>query len=153
MEEYLLLNLKPLSGLDWFFHALGLHFAVVLPLLGVLAFVLAGIAIRKFKAPALTAILVVVVPLPLYYGAVGMVDGIISSMMVISNTDSVIRSTDLAEGGAMSLVSLQVGLILSLPAYILAVIALIYRALIHDEAPRATKSNEPPIGAILTHQA
>lgn len=113
----------------WIFQALGIRYTLLLPLLGILAVVLAVIALWKFKSPVLVPILIVVVPLPMYYGAIGIIDGLVASWQVIEASGMTPKPSDFAYGTAMSLVSLQVGLILSLPAYAIATLGLVYRAL------------------------
>jgi hypothetical protein len=137
------------SPLVWLFKALGFRYVVFLPFITLLALVLAIIAIRRFKTPVLTALLLAVVPLPLFYGAMATIDGMLASMQVVMLSSATVKPSELAEGGSLSLVSLQVGLVLSLPVYLLAVTALAYRALSHSEANQPQKGSEPAIGARL----
>jgi hypothetical protein len=134
------------SMLVWLFRALGIRYTLWLPVVTVLALVLAVLAIWKFKTPALTAVLLAVVPLPLLLGAIGSIDGLIASYQVIVLSNVTPRASEFADGGAMSLVSMQVGLILSLPLYLLALIALCYRAFTYREA---ASNHEEPIKATL----
>lgn len=120
------------SPLAWLLRALGLRYAVLLPLYALLALVLATLAIWKFKTPYLTAVLIAVVPLPFYCGAIGVIDGLVASMSVISLSGATPKTSEIADGAAMSLVSAQVGLILTLPLYGIAVIALCLRAFVRQ---------------------
>jgi hypothetical protein len=135
------------SPLVWLLKALGFRYVVFLPFITLLALVLAIIAIGRFKTPVLTALLLAVVPLPLFYGAMATIDGMTASMQAVMISGAIVKPSNLAEGGALSLVSLQVGLVLSLLVYLLAVTALAYRALTHSEADQPPKSSQPAIGA------
>lgn len=128
----------------WLFRALGIRYTIWLPVVTVLALVLAVLAIWKFKTPALTAALLAVVPLPLLLGAIGSIDGLVACFQIIMISSATPRASEFADGGAMSLVSMQVGLILSVPLYLLALVALCYRAFAHREA---APEHEQPIKA------
>lgn len=145
-------EMRQQSPLIWLFRSLGIRYSVFLPFVALLALALAIIAIGRFKTPVLTALLLAIVPLPLFYGFMAMIDGMLMSMQVISTSDADVRPSEFADGGAMSVVSLQVGLVLSLPVYVLAIVALAYRALSHTEANRPLPRSEPPVGATLARQ-
>jgi hypothetical protein len=132
MEEELEFIPQQQSPLVWLFRALGIRYSVLIPFYALLAFVLAAIAIGKFKTPYLTAVLLAVVPLPFYCGAIGVIDGFAASLSVISISGASPKPSEIADGAALSLVSAQVGLILTLPLYIIAVVALCLRAFIHQ---------------------
>jgi hypothetical protein len=114
--------------LVWVYHSLGIRYTLLFPLLLLLGLFLAILAAAKFKTPHLTAVLLIVVPLPIYYGFIGTIDGLLASWQVISSSGITPKSNELSEGAAMSLVSMQVGLILSLPLYFFALFTLCYRA-------------------------
>jgi hypothetical protein len=151
-EDFNLPPQAPQPFVVWLFRALGIRYTVFLPFIALLAFVLAGLALWRFKTPVLTAILVAVVPLPLFYGAMGMIDGMMASWSVVSLSGVSVKNSDLAEGAALSLVTMQVGLILLLPTYLLAVVGLTYRALMHVEAEVPAKFAEPRIGAVISNK-
>lgn len=130
----------------WLFRALGIRYTFLLPAVTVLALLLAVLAIWKFKTPTLTALLLAGVPLPLLLGAFGSIDGLMASFQIIMISSATPRASEVAEGGAMSLVSMQVGLILSLPLYLLALTALCYRAFAYREA---APHHDEPIKATL----
>jgi hypothetical protein len=136
-----------LSFLAWLFRSLGLRYRLLLPFLAVVALVLAALAIWKFKTPALTAVLLVVVPLPLFYGAISFFDGLISAYQIIMLSSVTPKPSEFADATAASIVGVQVGAILSLPVYFLATFALCYRALTHSEA---IVPAEPAIGATFS---
>lgn len=147
MEEPLDFTPSEPSFIVWLMMAMGIRFTLWLPLVTILAFVLALIAILRFKTPYLTAILLAVVPLPIYVGTLGVIDGMVSSFQVIALSSVTPQSSEFAIGAGMSLVTLQVGLILALPLYLMGTLDLCYRAFRHAEAePPPT---EPPVGAVL----
>jgi len=149
MDEHIDLPPEPQhSFVIWLFRSLGIRYTVFLPFIALLAFVLAIIAVSRFKTPVLTALLLAVVPLPFFYGAMSTIDGMMASMQVISISGAVVKPSELAEGSAMCFVSLQVGLVLMLPTYLLAVGALAYRAFTGSEASVSSPATEPRIGAI-----
>lgn len=120
------------SLLVWLFRALGIRYSFLIPFYALLAFVLAALAIWKFKTPYLTAVLLAVVPLPFYCGAIGSIDGLVASLQVISLSGATPKMSEVADGAAMSLVSAQVGLVLSLPLYVIAVLALCLRSFVRQ---------------------
>lgn len=95
------------------------------------SFVAAIAAIWKFNTPQAVGVLVVVVPLPLVFGIFGFGtggDGIYASLQVIELAGAP-QASDLADGGAKAIAVFMMGLCLSLPAYLVAVIGLTVRAL------------------------
>lgn len=132
MEEELDFGPPQQSLLVWLFRALGIRYSFLIPFYALLAFVLAALAIWKFKTPYLTAVLLVVVPLPFYCGAIGTIDGLVASMQVISLASMTPKPSEYADGAAMSLVSAQVGLVLSLPLYVIAVVSLCLRSFVRQ---------------------
>ncbi|WP_254507545.1 hypothetical protein [Anatilimnocola floriformis] len=128
--------------------SLGLRTVVLLLFVFALALTLAAIAIARFKTTYLTAVLLAVVPLPLLYGFASATDSIIRSFAVISISDTKIQTWHIAEGGASSLVCVLIGLLVTIPLYLLAIVALSWRAFHDADTPRSPKE-EPVIGATL----
>jgi hypothetical protein len=94
---------------------------------------IALIALWRFNTPQAVGVLVAVVPLPLVFGMFGFGtggDSLYASIQVITLAGVYPASDDLAEGGAIALAAVLIGLTLSLPAYLVAVIGLVYRACI-----------------------
>jgi hypothetical protein len=120
------------SLLVWLFRALGIRYSFLIPFYALLAFVLAALAIWRFKTPYLTVVLLAVVPLPFYCGAIGVIDGLVASFQVMSFSGGTIPLSYVADSAAVSLVSAQVGLVLSLPLYVIAVVALCLRSFVRQ---------------------
>lgn len=124
------------SSLQWSFHALGLFYAAVLPLTGLLVFVGACLVVALARRPAVVAAYLVLVPLPLLIGIYGSVQGMIASTMVIADSLAEVRLSDLAEGISTALFTTQVGFWATFPAYLVTSIGLLVRA--------ATAKRNPP---------
>lgn len=139
-------NLPQLGWIAWLYRCLGAKYSLAIPFLAVLALILVALSIWKFKTPALTVVLVAVVPLPLIYGAMSFFDGLLQSLRVMVLTSSSIHPTEVADATVAALVGIQVGAILTVPIYLVAVTALVVRALRHSETFPDQKA-EPPIGA------
>jgi hypothetical protein len=107
---------------------------------------LALVALVCFRCRShhLTALLVLLIPLPLFLGMISMFDGWVSSLQVISLSGATPRPSELAEGMAISLFGVQVGLWLSLPGYLLAMGVMIYSALTAPRADELAPSSMPP---------
>lgn len=122
------------SYLEFVFMSLGVRYTLLLPLAALVSFVLVLVLVLRGKGPWLSAAIVLLVPLPLYVGILGLVDGLMSSFQVVAMSESNPRPSDLAQGVGMSLVSVLVGINLSIPGYLLAVIGTIIRSLAGDPA-------------------
>jgi hypothetical protein len=97
----------------------------------------------KFQTRELVAILVLVIPLPFYFGVVGMGgDGqsLRASIEVILLSGASPTSEELAAGGFLATLSLLVGLVASLPAFLVGVAGLVYRALMQHEPGENTST-------------
>ena len=145
MEEHLDFPRPEKPFVIWLFQAMGIRYTLWLPMFTMLAFVLAILAIWKFKTPYLTPLLLAVVPMPIFIGAVGVIDGLVARWQVVALGGATPRASEMADGAAMSLVTLQVGLFLAMPVYLLAVVALCFRAFAQRETEPA--SQEPAVGA------
>ena len=119
----------------WFFSALGWRYALLLPLTGLLAFVLILVLLIRGRSWATGAAIVLLAPLPLLVGLLGTIDGAILSHMVIASSDVTPKPSAVAEGISTSLITALVGLLLMVPNYILAVVGLLIRAL-QAETPK-----------------
>jgi hypothetical protein len=125
------------SYLMWFFSALGWRYTLLLPLAGLLAFVLTLLVVTRGKGAAQVGALLFIVPLPVLVGIYGVVEGLIASYQVIAMTSISPKPSAIAEGVSMSLVTIMVGMVLATPSYLLAVAGLIVRSLTRDEPPAA----------------
>ncbi|MDX1945783.1 MAG: MotA/TolQ/ExbB proton channel family protein [Pirellulaceae bacterium] len=120
------------SYLMWFFSALGMKYTLLLPLAGFVAFLIVAFLLWKGKGPAMIGAIVLVVPAPVYLGVLGVVEGMMASFQVIAMSSTAPKPSEIAEGISMSLVSAMVGLVLTIPAYILATLGLVVRSLVGE---------------------
>jgi len=118
------------SYLMWFFSALGIKYAVLLPLVGLIAFVVVLVLVLKGKGPALPAALMLIVPLPLLVGIGGVIEGLLAFFQVIAGAELAPKASTWAAGISMSLVTAWVGLLLTVPSYFLATIGMCVRSLV-----------------------
>lgn len=123
------------SYLEFFFSALGFRYTFLLPLAALVSFVLVLVVVLRGKGNWVTAVLVLLVPLPFYVGILGVIEGMMASFQEIAMTEMAPKPSALAEGVAMSLVTAMVGLWLSVPGYLLAVVGSFVRSLARDEPP------------------
>lgn len=123
------------SYLMWFFSALGWKYTLLLPLAGLLAFVLTLLVVTRGKGPAQVGALLFIVPLPVLIGIYGVVEGLIASYQVIAMSNTTPRPSQVAEGVSMSLVAVMVGMFLATPSYLAATAGLIVRSFTRDDSP------------------
>lgn len=119
----------PPSLLSWFFHALGVQYTILLPLAGLLSFVLALALVLRGRGPMATAALLLAVALPLLVGVYGALDGAIMSFIVIARSSVTPKPSEVAQGVAMSLVTPMAGTWAMAPAFLVAVVGSLVRSL------------------------
>jgi hypothetical protein len=125
------------SMLSWTYHALGLTYALVLPLAGFIAFVLALILVIRGGNYAGSALLLVV-PIPLLIGLFGFLDGLISGYQMLATPNSVARPWELAAAMSTALMTPLVGMLLMAPAYLVAMVGLFIRTMVGErQTPKA----------------
>ncbi len=129
------------SGYMWLVHMLGLN-AIILPLVALIAFAVVLVLLRRGKGPAMVGAILLVVPLPLLIGLLSAVRGIVSSASVIAIADIDIKQSELFAGIADTCAHIAIGMLLSIPAFLLASVGLIVRALEHQPA-----ASEAPLPA------
>ena len=133
------------SFLMWMFSALGWRYTFLLPLAASFAFVFVLLVVLRGKGPAMTGALLFLVPLPVLVGIVGFVDGLVASFQVISMSQTVPKPSQWAMGISMSLVSIWVGLLFSVPSYFVALIGLIVRSMIDEDPVRKSFGGQPRV--------
>jgi hypothetical protein len=153
MQEDFVMAEEPIrqhSYLSFIFSALGIRYTFLLPLAGLIAFVVVLFLVLKGKGHALPAALMLIVPLPVLVGFVGVIDGMMASFTVIAMSDTAPKPSAMAEGVAMSLVTAWVGMLLAIPSYLLATIGMCIRSLQserqgpHDRPLSATLVDSKP---------
>lgn len=132
------------TAIEWSFRALGFRYSFLLPLSMLVSLALVALVCFRCRSHHLTALLVLLIPLPLFLGMISMFDGWVSSLQVISLSGATPRPSELAEGMAMSLFGVKVGLWLSLPGYLLAMGVMVYRTLSEPREPAPAAFPMPP---------
>lgn len=107
------------SYVVWIFSSLG-PFAVLLPLAGLLSFVLALIIVARGKGPMAAVALLLIVHVPMLIGFFGAVQGAINSYSVIAMSAVAVKPSEVAAGISTALVSLMVGMVVTAPGYAVA---------------------------------
>jgi MotA/TolQ/ExbB proton channel family len=132
-------DLEPVrqSYLHWLCMALGLKYSLLLPLAALLAFILTLIVVVRGKGPLAGAALVFIVPMPLFIGLYGAIEGVIAMYAVIANSTTQPKPSQLANGISMALATLWVGTLLMAPSYVVAMFGLFVRSLVgnSDRSP------------------
>jgi hypothetical protein len=126
----------PQSMLSWMASSLGIGYLVLLPLAGLLCFVLTLIVVIRGKGPMAAAAVVLIAPVPFLIGIFAGIQGMISSYQVIAMSGATPRPSEMAAGISTALFAPLVGLMLTSPAYATAVLG----ALIRGFASRAEDS-------------
>ena len=146
MQEEFIIDEAPrqMSYLQFVFNSLGWRYTFLLPMAGLFAFVVILVLVLRGKGSALPVALMLVVPLPFLVGIVGVVDGLLASFQVIAMSDTTPKPSDLAQGIAMSLTTAWVGILLSIPGFLLAVGGTFVRSLIGDGGGKAPGEHLPP---------
>ncbi len=116
------------SYLAWMYQALGIFYALVLPLTGMLLFIGACLVVAMNRRPAVIAAYLVFLPLPLLIGLFGSIQGAISAYSVIAVSSASPDPAEIAAGISTALFSTLVGFIVSFPAYFVTAIGLFFRA-------------------------
>jgi len=136
------------SYLSWFFAALGWKYTLLLPLVGMLAFAVVLVLVLRGKGPAMVGALLFVVPLPIFVGLMGVVDGLMSMFQVLAMADISPKPSVVADGVSMSLVTAWVGMLLAVPSYLVAVGGLIVHAFQGALAPGDRTFQPPQAGPV-----
>lgn len=119
-------EIHPPSTFIWMIGCLGWRYAAILPLAGLTSFVLTSVLLAKGKGQATGAAITFVVAIPVLIGLIGMFDGILSSLMMMSSSP---KPSVVAEAVATGLIAPLMGLLLAAPSYLLATVGLTIRAL------------------------
>jgi hypothetical protein len=110
------------SLLKFYFDALGLEFALLLPLAGLAAFLLALVLVIRGRGPMAGVALLLAVSLPMLVGIYAAIDGAIQAYMVIATSPVIPKQSEVAEGWSMALVAPQIGMYFMAPAFLVALV-------------------------------
>lgn len=124
----------PQSLLVWILAALGWRYTLLLPLAGLVAFVLVLLLVLRGRGWAAGAATVLVVPLPFLVGILGTIDGAIGVYMMLASLDVTPKPSVEAEAISTSLVAAFVGMLLMVPSYGVAVVGLLVRSFGDDRS-------------------
>jgi hypothetical protein len=122
------------SYLAWMFAALG-PYALLLPLAGLLCFLLALVIVVRGKGPMAAASLILIVHVPLLIGVFAAIQGGIASYMVIAASATTPKPSEVAAGISTALFAPLVGMMLMVPGYATAAIGAFIRSLAADADP------------------
>lgn len=117
------------SLLLWLYNSLGLMYSVVLPLSGLVSFLLALLLVIRGRGPFLGVALFLIVHVPMLIGVYAAVQGVISMYSLISMSAGTPKPSEIAAGISTALVSITVGMFLMIPGYAVAAIGSLVRAL------------------------
>ena len=111
----------------WMLHSLG-PYALLLPLAALVSFALCLFLVLRGRNAWGGAAACVLVPMPLLLSLFGGLQGAMASFMVISNSQATPKPSEVAAGISAALVIPYVGLLLTAPGYLVAVIGLLARS-------------------------
>jgi hypothetical protein len=111
------------------FNSLGLMYTVLLLLSGLVSFLLALLLVIRGKGPFLGVALFLIVHVPMLIGVYAAVEGVINMYSLISMSAGTPKPSEIAAGISTSLVSITVGMFLTIPGYAVAAIGSLVRAL------------------------
>ncbi len=117
------------SLLSWALTALGFPYVFLLPLAGLLCFLLVLIVVLRGKGPMAAASLILIVPLPLLIGVFAAIQGGIASYTVIATSAATPKPSDVAAGISTALFAPLVGMIFMVPGYATAALGAFIRGL------------------------
>lgn len=123
------------SYLAWLVRSLGWRYTLFLPLAAMLSCVLTGVLLLAGKGKSTGAAIAFVVAIPFLIGVFGMFDGLMSSFIVLSQSGTSPKPSEIAEGISTSIVTPLVGMFLMGPSYLLATVGLFIRSLKGDGKP------------------
>lgn len=118
------------SLLSWMFTALGFPYVVLLPLAGLLCFLLALVLVLRGRGPMAAAALMLIVHVPLLIGVFAAIEGGIASYTVIATSAATPKPSEVAAGVSTALFAPLVGMILMVPGYATAALGAFIRALV-----------------------
>jgi hypothetical protein len=118
--------------LMWLVSCLGWKYSLLLPASALASFVLTGVLVVAGKGKATGSAMAFLVAMPFLIGLFGMFDGLISSFMVIAQSTTAAKPSELAMGIGTSVVTPLIGMLFMVPSYLLATAGLFLRSLKGD---------------------
>ena len=127
------------SFLSWMFHALGFPYVILLPLAGLVCFLLALILVLRGKGPMAAAGLILIVHVPLLIGVFAAIQGGIASYTIIATSATTPKPSEVAAGISTALFAPLVGMVLMVPGYATAALGAFIRSFGADAAHHSPK--------------
>ena len=115
--------------LSWMFSALGAQYTFLLPLAGIISFVLALLLVIRGKGPMAGAAIVLIVHIPFLIGIFAAIQGAINSYSIIALMDSTPMPTAVASGISTALFAPLVGMLVMVPSYAAAALGAFIRSM------------------------
>ncbi len=128
----------PQSGWQWMLSVLGFDLVFLLAA-AALAFALVLVLLLRGKGPAMVGAVILIVPLPLFIALSIVLRGLVASGSVIAIGEVAPKPFEVFGGIAESALLLHIGLLHTVPSFLLATIGLIVRALQGEPLPTSTK--------------
>ena len=116
------------SMLQWIVSALGIPYIFLLPLAGLVSFVLALLVVLRGKGPMAVLAVILIVPIPFLVGLFAATNGAMASLAVIASSPTAPKPAEIAEGVSTAIIAPMVGMLLMVPAYAAAVVGAIIRS-------------------------
>lgn len=116
------------SLLGWVFSALGVPYVLLLPIAGLVCFLLAVVVVLRGKGPMAVAALILIVHVPLLIGVFAAVQGAIASYTVIAMSGASPKPAEVAAGISTALVAPLVGMLMMVPGYATAALGAFIRS-------------------------
>jgi hypothetical protein len=120
------------SYLGWIVNSLGFPYAVLLPLAGVVCFVLVLATLVRGRGAMATVSLLLIVHVPLLIGVFAALQGAMASYAVIAQSETAPRPAEIAAGISTALVAPTVGMLVMAPSYFVAALGALVRSLLPD---------------------
>lgn len=115
------------SFLNWLIRSTGL-LGLLIPPLAILCFILTVILVFRGKGPLTGVALLFIIPLPVLLGLLALIHGGIQSLQVIFYSSVPPNTSEFGDAISTSLVGPMMGLLLTLPSYLLAMTVMFVRS-------------------------
>lgn len=124
------MNVEPGSEslLVWAYYSLGFLFTVLLPLTGLLSFVLAIVIVRRGKGLMAAASLLLIVHLPFLVGVFAAIQGAVSMYAMLGNSSLTPKPNEISQGISTIFVAPLIAMLLMIPGYSVAAIGTLIRS-------------------------
>jgi hypothetical protein len=124
----------PKSLLRFFYDAIGLQYVLLLSMAAIIGFAITLIVVIRGRGTLATAALLFAVPLPFVVGMFGALDGAAHSLVIISQSDMAPKSSEVAQGVSVVLITPMVGMFLMSPSYAVAMFGSLIRSFLEERS-------------------